>query len=46
MVCGWPATKRALPFLKQHFLNPHLILIFTAVRERAVEEFNNLDEKS
>ena len=38
--------KSSLPFLKQHFLNPHLIMVFTATREKSVDEFNKLDAQS
>jgi len=25
---GWPQSKDRLPFLKEHFLNPHIIFVF------------------
>lgn len=43
LISGWPKKKRSASFLKLPFINPHLILVFTAVRERAIEEFNKLD---
>jgi hypothetical protein len=38
-VSGWPNRKETLPFLKQHFLNPHIIIVFNSVKEKALEEF-------
>jgi hypothetical protein len=42
IVSGWPCRKESLPFLKQHFLNPHVVLVFNCLKEKGVEEFEKL----
>lgn len=45
VVSGWPSRKETLPFLKQHYLNPHIIIVFNSLKEKALEEFEKLDPK-
>lgn len=42
IVSGWPSRKESLPFLKQHFLSPHIILVFNCLKEKGVEELEKL----
>ncbi len=39
LVSGWPSRKETLSFLKLHYLNPHLIIIFNSTKEKCLEEF-------
>lgn len=45
VVSGWPSRRETLPFLKQHYLSPHIIIVFNSLKEKALEEFEKLDPK-
>jgi hypothetical protein len=45
LISGWPNRKENVSFLKLHYLNPHLIIVFNSTKEKCLEEFEKLDAK-
>ena len=46
LISGWPKRKESLSFLKESFLNPHIIFIFDLDEKSAEEQFEKVDSNN
>lgn len=43
MLCGWPTDTKLFVYVQEHFINPHIILVFIEDKEKAIARFEELD---